>query len=325
MLPQPRNIVIACQGGGSLTAFTAGALKIVLRHLDARRYQIVGLSGTSGGAICAVLAWYGLLIDNPEEGARLLQEFWDDNAATAPLDAWFNAWLVFASRFAGSVMLPEISPYDMPEIAREQLKSLLERHIPFDRIPILVKNASPLLFVGAVNERTGEFKVFSGAHITSEKILASAAIPSLFRAVHITEPDDKGIYWDGLFSQNPPVREFVQLPHSVSAKPDEIWIIRVDPMANAEEPKSIQQIEIRRNTLAGNLSLNQELYFLEKVNGWVRNGWLPRDQFKEISIREMRLMVHLDMVSKYDRTPAYLHHLTDLGEHEAKRFISVLP
>ena len=73
------RVAIACQGGGSHTAFTAGALK---RLLADERHEVVALSGTSGGAICAVLAWYALL----EKGgagraAELLDSFWRDNSA----------------------------------------------------------------------------------------------------------------------------------------------------------------------------------------------------------------------------------------------------
>lgn len=49
MSDEGTNVAIACQGGGSHTAFTAG----VLRELLADRppeYDIVAFSGTSGGA-----------------------------------------------------------------------------------------------------------------------------------------------------------------------------------------------------------------------------------------------------------------------------------
>jgi NTE family protein len=54
------KVAIACQGGGSQTAFTAGALRRILRdpELD-RSHELVALSGTSGGALCCLLAWYG--------------------------------------------------------------------------------------------------------------------------------------------------------------------------------------------------------------------------------------------------------------------------
>jgi NTE family protein len=79
-----RRIAIACQGGGSHTAFTAGALSKILGEVkDEGRYEIVALSGTSGGALCAFLAWYVLLKENSEQDAmKTLRSFWEeDNAA----------------------------------------------------------------------------------------------------------------------------------------------------------------------------------------------------------------------------------------------------
>ena len=54
----PTRVAIACQGGGSHTAFTAGVLKGLLREWD-DEYDLVGISGTSGGAFNALAAWYG--------------------------------------------------------------------------------------------------------------------------------------------------------------------------------------------------------------------------------------------------------------------------
>src|SRR3712207_2530462 len=61
-----RRVAIACQGGGSHTAFTAGVLQKLLRERNEKgyNYEIVALSGTSGGSICALLAWYGLLTND---------------------------------------------------------------------------------------------------------------------------------------------------------------------------------------------------------------------------------------------------------------------
>ena len=42
------KIAIACQGGGSQTAFTAGVLISMLKSKIYEKYHIVGLSGTSG-------------------------------------------------------------------------------------------------------------------------------------------------------------------------------------------------------------------------------------------------------------------------------------
>ena len=50
------KIAIACQGGGSQTAFTAGALKTLCEARIDEEFDVVGISGTSGGAVCATLA-----------------------------------------------------------------------------------------------------------------------------------------------------------------------------------------------------------------------------------------------------------------------------
>jgi NTE family protein len=48
-----KRVAIACQGGGSHTAFTAGVLKGLLRSGLLQEHEVVALSGTSGGAVCA--------------------------------------------------------------------------------------------------------------------------------------------------------------------------------------------------------------------------------------------------------------------------------
>ena len=55
------KIAIACQGGGSQTAFTAGALKTLCEARIDDEFEVVGISGTSGGAVCATLLWYAFM------------------------------------------------------------------------------------------------------------------------------------------------------------------------------------------------------------------------------------------------------------------------
>ena len=61
---EPIRVAIACQGGGSHTAFTAGVLGRLLQPDVMADHKIVALSGTSGGAICALLAWSALVDGN---------------------------------------------------------------------------------------------------------------------------------------------------------------------------------------------------------------------------------------------------------------------
>jgi predicted acylesterase/phospholipase RssA len=89
-----RRVAIACQGGGH-TAFTAGALaRLFEDELD--EIEMVGLSGTSDGAVCALLASHALRSDGPLEVGPLLERFWADNSATTAWEQLLNAGATFA-------------------------------------------------------------------------------------------------------------------------------------------------------------------------------------------------------------------------------------
>jgi NTE family protein len=314
-----RRVAIACQGGGSHTAFTAGALKKLLEEKDAdgNAYEIVALSGTSGGSICALLAWYGLLENNADKAVELLDSFWEDNSVHSFQDRILNDWLLQTNRLFGNLGgTPTVSPYLTPASswASDQLKSLIERHVDFGSIEDLVKPSSPMLLIGAADVVSGEFKAFSSYRdtINVDMVLASAALPTLFKAVHT----NRGVYWDGLFSQNPPVRE---LP---DAKPDEIWVIQIDPQARATEPKTMPDIMDRRNELAGNLSLYQEIYFIEKINEWVAEGVLSGTKHNVIEVKWIEMLRELDSESKMNRDPQFIQGLMAYGEDQAEAFLN---
>src|SRR5919202_6049930 len=245
------RVAIACQGGGSHTAFTAGVLKRLLRNNQLNKgYEIVGLSGTSGGAICALLAWYALLDgSNGKRAAELLDAFWEDNSATAPHEMLVNYWTIWASKLQNFLVTPALSPYDnyFSVLGLNEFRRLLQRRVDFEKIEVQPESSYPILLVGAVDVLSGEFRAFNSQRerISAEMILASAAIPTLFRSVRA----GGGTYCDSLFSQNPPVRELIE------ARPDEIWMIQINPKEGENEPRTVTEIADRRNELSGNLSL----------------------------------------------------------------------
>jgi NTE family protein len=77
------NVAIACQGGGSHTAFTAGVLQRILEEWDDDAWNLVGISGTSGGAYNALAMWYGFVTGDEETAIEILDAIWDDLAAEA--------------------------------------------------------------------------------------------------------------------------------------------------------------------------------------------------------------------------------------------------
>src|SRR5829696_1833379 len=105
-----KRVAIACQGGGSHSAFAAGVLRRFLEE-ERNRYEIVALSGTSGEAICALLVWYALLRNDRGEAVRLLESFWESVSASSPTEQATNDLLVGATRTLGNVLTPMITPY----------------------------------------------------------------------------------------------------------------------------------------------------------------------------------------------------------------------
>jgi NTE family protein len=355
-----KRIAVACQGGGSHTSFTAGALKELLRR-GHDKYDLVALSGTSGGAVCALLAWYALLQHGAGAGAavqagRSLEKFWlRDNAPTTLPERLLNDWLVAWLRWQSATgVLIEQSPNAMSDYWQDQLGRAVQDNVPFAELPGLVTPSSPRLFVGAVDVLTGAFKVFRSHRrasagpgesweadtdaetgISVDAILASAAIPPVFRGVRIGQ----SVYWDGLFSQNPPVRELLE------AQPDEIWVIQINPNrmvprpgepVPGDEPTSVVDILDRRNALAGNLSLNQELSFVEKINelveelgeddGGGRRLRLERSgrTYRPVMVRRIEMSWPLGASSKLNRDPSFIGSMLRYGEHRVSELFTAL-
>jgi NTE family protein len=319
-----KRVAIACQGGGSHTAFTAGVLKGLLRSGTLQEHEVVALSGTSGGAVCALLAWHNLLGGDAAGAVEDLDAFWRDNSATAPHEQIMNNWILWASTLQNFVATPVVSPYYNPfaTLGLEEFRGMLERRVDFEKVAVQPEGSYPVLLVGAVDVLSGQFKAFHSRRdgISAETILASAAMPTLFKSVRFAG----GTYWDGLFSQNPPVKELTD------ERPDEIWVIQINPREAEHEPKTMAEIADRRNELSGNLSLYQELGFIEKIDQMLEQGRLPQDdKYKQIVVRVIelarsRFSRSLGTASKLNRDPRFIQDPISHGELRAEEFLAAL-
>jgi NTE family protein len=348
-----KRIAIACQGGGSQCAFVAGALSELFAHQIQDRFSIVGLSGTSGGAFTAALAWIGLLKqahgDRAPIGDRILA-CWKDLSAQTPQEILMDHICLGLVRLVERGYLPSVaSSPSSPQfralsratslmLGRPEytdLGALLVKHIDFGSLPELVKSDSPVLLAGAGDVIEGTFKIFSSARreITVEALLASAAIPNLFPAVWV----DGHAYWDGIFAANPPVLGFFRKPlMGAQALPQEIWIIQVNRARKESVPEVPSDIVDRRNDLAGNLSLQHELQFVELVNILIQEKALTDsvrarfgvDMTEPIAVRYIRmspaLQENLDYPSKLSRQPSHIDALIADGKSQAGQFLTDL-
>jgi NTE family protein len=348
-----KRVAIACQGGGSQCAFVAGALKVLLAQGYERQFELVGLSGTSGGALTAALAWLALLKQGrgqPVEVGDALTAFWEDLSAQTPQEVMLDNLLIQLVRMSQSGFLPTfaMSPAS-PQfqawaktasrlIARPEftdLAALLAKHADFSTLPALVQPNSPVLLVGAANILRGDIKIFSSKlnEIKAESLLASAAIPNLFPAVWV----DGQPYWDGIFASNPPTASFLRRNlMGEHVLPSEIWIVQVNPAQHEGVPETAADILDRRNHLAGNLSLRHELELIQILNLLIENQGLT-DAIRAriglqasgtINVRFIRmsseLQVGLDYPSKLSRQPEHIRRLIADGESQARAFLAQL-
>jgi NTE family protein len=352
------KVAIACQGGGSQTAFTAGVLKGLCEARVADEFEIVSISGTSGGAVCAALVWYAFERDEDPPWRRLV-DFWQDNSAKGWAEMAFNQVLVDSVRMINSGLLPtfQLSPsstvaQSIMQFATTGLRerftnfqALLEAHINFAEIASWGPRAKrPVLVVGAANVITGMLTKFISNRepIRVEHVLASCAVPNIFPAVQIGED----AFWDGLFSDNPPVQELIR-PGSVGAEnvPEEIWLIKINPTTRATIPVRMDDIVDRRNQLEGNVSLFQQMRHIEMFNDMLLSEAFNPKFLEQFDIRapvripksfsalpdkryhipciEMSPEVQetLDYGSKIDRSDRHIAYLITEGEKCARAFL----
>ncbi|WP_435345869.1 ester cyclase [Haloarchaeobius sp. HRN-SO-5] len=329
------RVAIACQGGGSHTAFTAGVLDRLLSEDDVE-FDVVGLSGTSGGAICAFATWFGLASDEGRNAARrLLRRIWGDISAKATVDSLVNTVGVGMVRAESmGVPLPTFSPYDTPvsDWSRDVLRETLEDAIDPADLDAVVGRDDPLpprLDIGAVDVQRGTFRTFTERDVTYDAVLASAAVPNLFKAAPVTQPDGTTrYYWDGLFSQNPPLGELFMESEERLERADELWIVQINPQREDDIPTRLEAIADRRNELGGNLSVNQELGFIRQLNQWRAEGELTA-AWDPIEVKTINLDESLaspgrsfDYATKLDRSPRFLQRLWTHGREQAERFLA---
>src|SRR5262249_55719147 len=311
-----KKVALGCQGGGMHAAFEVGVLTEILNNIEQKngkyidkknRFELVGLSGTSAGALCALMVWYGLAPKNGVPGSVVeastkLNDFWDNFVASPGAETLLN-FLTYGVFRAEETEIPvlgvkapvfgSLNPYGaifkavaacLPSLGVRQqyfdLDDLLKDACPaLKNDSIDWKNVKTRLLIGAsevvngletvvdtdVNRETQQKEVYYWRQrlpLTLSGVAASGTLPIFRKAEHIK---GDGHYWDGLYSQNPPVREFIAGADEV---PDELWIVRINPQQWPELPKSNADIRDRENELMGNLSLHKELDFILKVNEW---------------------------------------------------------
>lgn len=266
------RVAVACQGGGSHTAFTAGVLQGMLMGCPPD-VDIVALSGTSGGAICATLAWEGMLRRNHDLAFSKLGGFWKRMAARGLVDKFTNQALMSVMSLRDRMVLPEVSPYQLPTWSADYFREVLLEFFDFDEVrKLAAQDDAPALKIGAVEVLSGHFELFTGTEL--------------------------------------------RVDHAV----DEIWLIQINPSTAPSVPTETHEILDRRNALSGNLSMEQELRFIQSINRAIARGDLQNPRFRPIRISRIALDRDLDSRTKLDRRPGLLEELREHGRTKWRWF-----
>lgn len=327
-----RRINLALQGGGAHGAFAWGVLE---RLLQDDTIEIAGISGASAGALNGAALAAGLACGPGKRGREAacenLDYIWSqvsqisDNRLVRWIHSLFPvprslqrltelispmAWMESVTRI--------FSPYDYGPFYSNPLAAIL-REMPH---PTLGLERGPQFFVTATNVRDGRIRVFGGAEVTPDAIMASACLPTLFRAVEIYDPASgrREAYWDGGYSGNPAL-----FPLFAPDLPRDIVIVNINPMLRDVLPKSPTEIQDRINEISFNAALLRELRainFVKRLHDEDRLTGRPMKNPLIHMIMDDLLMNSLSAATKIVPEPGLLHVLREAGHAAADRFLS---
>jgi NTE family protein len=317
-----KRINIAMQGGGAHGAFTWGVLDELLCD---GRIEIEGLSGTSAGAVNAVMLADGLCRGGPEEARKRLSDFWRAASRDGDMsklnrafaDRLFSLIPIAATAFQPWIdaMSKNLSPYDLNPLNINPLKDLIVKFVDFEA----VKKSGMPLFIAATNVQTGRLRIFPREKIDADAVMASAALPFVFRAVEI-----EGVpYWDGGYSANPPIFPFFR-----TTETEDVLVIQINPVARTATPHSAQEINNRINEITFNASLVSEYRAIEFVRRLIDEGALKRGtgpgQYRRINVHRIDLGFigkKLTADSRLNIDFDFFEMLHRAGRRAARRFL----
>ncbi len=327
-MTETKRINLALQGGGAHGAFTWGVLDRLLQERD---IEIAAISGTSAGALNGAALKAGWA-EAGREGARvLLDRVWHQVGAVHDLrlTGWIaqalppvgviNSWMEQMMPVSPADMAALVtSPYDYGPLYRNPLEPVV-RSLNFSRV---CAHDGPELHIAATNVRSGKIRVFSGDELSSEVILASACLPTLFQAVEIKDPRTGEVeaFWDGGYTGNPAL-----FPLFHANLPDDIMVVNINPMRRDDMPTRAQDIQNRINEISFNSSLLRELRAIHFVKELIAEGRMERGTMKDVLIHMVAdddLMNTLSVTSKLTPTPYLLHTLKEAGRKSCEGFLA---
>lgn len=322
-----KRINLALQGGGAHGAFTWGALEVLL---DDPEIEIAGISGTSAGALNGAALKSGMIHDGEAGAIANLEALWSRMGAVGDMRLinWMTSFgpgpgpVARAMEYSLPYSMAEtmsrmVSPYAYGPLYTNPLRSVVEAF----NYKEVCSEIGPRLYICATNVRTGKARVFTKQEITTDVILASACLPTMFQAVDIKDPEtgECDAYWDGGYTGNPAL-----FPLFDRDLPDDVVIININPLERAEKPVTPQQIQSRINEISFNSSLLSELRAIAFAHRLLEQGAIDKGSMKDVKVHMIAddaLMNDLSVATKSVPTPYILAELKAAGQKAAQDFL----
>lgn len=310
-----KSVNLALQGGGAHGAFAWG----VLDRLLEQGIRPEAISGTSAGAMNAILVAYGWQQGGPDGARELLDQFWTKVSLNSPSEiigsqlhdtqvTTMTGWMLDILRY--------VSPYDLNPLDINPLRYLLEEIVDFEQIR---SDCDIQLFIAATDVSSGKIRLFREYELTTEHALASACLPTLHQAIEI----DGRHYWDGGFSGNPAV-----YPLIFDCKGEDILMVLLQPMEGREVPTSSSAINQRMTELGFQSTFLREMRAISYTRQQAKEKFFSAStierRFKSLRfhmIESGEVLSSLEQASKYDTRQAFLRGLKERGQAEADAWL----
>jgi NTE family protein len=318
--PQRETVLVdlALQGGGAHGAFTWGVLD---RLLDVPWLDLDGISGTSAGAMNAVVMADGLVKGGRAGAKAALERFWRKISDAArfspiqrgPLEILTGNWtLDYSPLFVMADLSAKIfSPYSMNFGGGNPLRDILVESIDFRALT----ESRLHLFITATNVRTGRGRIFRNADLTPDVLIASACLPTMFQAAEI----DGDPYWDGGYSGNPTISPLVR-----ECKSTDTILVQINPIERPGTPRTANEINNRLNEISFNAPLMKELRMCALLRKVADPGDTEGKLWANMRIHRItsEAMLELGYSSKLLAEWAFFCKLRDEGRIAADAFLA---
>lgn len=315
-----KSVSLALQGGGAHGAFTWGVLDFLLED---GRLAIEAITGSSAGALNAVVLAEGWLDGGRDGARRQLRQFWKRvslDGVLSPVqrslfDRYLSYWCADGTpgQFWLNAWSQVASPYDFNPLDINPLRDALSALINFERVRSC-KDAK--LFIAATNVWSGKIRIFTGSELTVDHVLASACLPMIFKAVEI----DGEPYWDGGYSGNPAL-----FPLFYETKTNDILLVQINPIERRSTPRTAREIQNRMTEITFNSNLMHEFRAVEFVTRLLDQGKLSPKDYKRVLMHRIHGGQKLDEYTAASRLNAnweFFKQLKDLGRATARRWLA---